>query len=191
MTALYIRVSTLEQSTDSQEVELTSYCRRAGFKPIRVFKETISGLNDSRPVLNDLLTEVRKGKVDRVIVWKLDRLGRSLTHLSQIVNELLSLKVSLIVPSQGIDTSSNNPAATLQINILSAFAQFEGEIIRERTKTALQLRKARGMILGRPSFSQEIIQKCRSLRQKGLSYDAIASKLSLSKGFVHRVSKDV
>src|SRR4051812_48086543 len=102
-TAVYIRVSTLEQRIDSQEQELKRYCRLRGWKNIASFVDKISGAKSSRPELDRLMQDIRGGKIERLIVYKLDRLGRSLTHLAIILDELNRLGVPLIASSQNID----------------------------------------------------------------------------------------
>ena len=110
MNAVYIRVSSLGQRTDSQEQELRRYCRQRGWKDIAFYTDRLSGAKADRPALERLMRDLRAGKVDRVIVYKLDRLGRSLTHLALILDELNRLKIPLIASSQGIDTSDSRLA---------------------------------------------------------------------------------
>jgi DNA invertase Pin-like site-specific DNA recombinase len=98
-----------------------------------------------------MMDEVREGTVDIVLTWKIDRLARSLNHLAQIIAELQTNKVALVCPSQGIDTTDNNPCAEFQINILAAVAQFERELIVERVNAGLAAARQRGVTLGRPS----------------------------------------
>ena len=122
MTALYLRVSTLDQRLDSQEDELKAYCRLRGWKDVKFYRDKICGAASSRPSLNELLLDARSGKVERVVCYKLDRLGRSLTHLALILDELNRLNIPLICTSQGIDTSYQNPAGKLQLAVLMAVA---------------------------------------------------------------------
>lgn len=109
-TAVYARVSTEGQRTDSQELELKRYCRQRGWRNVTYYADKISGAKASRPQLDQLMQDIRAGKIERLIVYKLDRLGRSLTHLALILDELNRLNVPLIASSQGIDTSNDNPA---------------------------------------------------------------------------------
>src|SRR5438045_1453073 len=104
-TAIYIRVSTEGQRTESQEQELKRYCRQRGWRSPVVYADKISGAKTSRPKLNRLMQDIRGGRVRRLVVYKLDRLGRSLTHLALILDEINRLNVPLIATSQGIDTS--------------------------------------------------------------------------------------
>jgi DNA invertase Pin-like site-specific DNA recombinase len=154
--ALYQRVSTADQSTDAQRIELIEYVgRRWPTLPaenIREFTDTASGAKFSRIGLDLLMAEVRKGRVDAVVCVKIDRLGRSLPHLAQLVIEFQKHNVALICPRQAIDTSADSPCGQFQLAILMAVAQFERDMIIERTRAGLVAAKARGSTLGRPRF---------------------------------------
>ncbi len=118
--AAYLRVSTDQQSHASQRAELEDYCRRRGWVDVRWFTDTASGAKSDREGLGDLMEQVRRGKLDAVVTFKLDRLARSLPRLVQILAELQTCSVALVCPSRNIDTSTANPAAMLQINVLAA-----------------------------------------------------------------------
>src|ERR1035441_1581143 len=148
-TAVYIRVSTADQTTASQEHELRAYCERRGWRELQFYSDQICGANFVRPGLDALMAAARVGKIERVVVFKLDRLGRSLPHLALLLEELQQQGVALIATSQGIDTSISNPVGRLQLNVLMAVAEFEREIIRERVNAALAAAPARGVKLGR------------------------------------------
>lgn len=132
-TIVYLRVSTAEQETDSQEHQVLEYCRVRGWQPPVIFRDAASGASSSRPGLEQMLAQVRAGGVHQVVTDKLDRLGRSLTHLAIIVGELQMRNVALICTSQGIDTSKQNPVGQLQLGVLMAVAEFERALIKERT----------------------------------------------------------
>ena len=114
------------------------------------FTDTASGAKQGREGLAALMDQVRRGKVDAVLIFRLDRLGRSLEHPAQVIAEFQAHRVALVCPSQGIDTSNANPAAMLQINVLAAVAQFEREIITERLNAEIAAARQRGQCLGRP-----------------------------------------
>jgi DNA invertase Pin-like site-specific DNA recombinase len=153
-TAIYVRVSTDDQNTASQEHELRTYCQRRGWTECETFSDQLSGAKLQRPGLEALMAVVRAGKVERVVVLKLDRLGRCLPHLALILEELNRHRTALVVTSQGIDTTDRNPVGRLQLGILMAVADFERELIRERTNAGLAAARARGVRLGRrPSHS--------------------------------------
>jgi DNA invertase Pin-like site-specific DNA recombinase len=184
--AVYIRVSSVGQRTDSQERELRCCCRQRGWKNLTFYVDRLSGAKTDRPELDRLMRDVRAGKVDRLIVYKLDRLGRSLTHLALILDELNRLKIPLIASSQGIDTSDDNPAGRLQLGVLMAVAEFERGIIRERVNAGLAAAKARGVRLGRPATIRHRAAEIRKLKATGLGLRAIARVLKMPPSSVHK-----
>ncbi len=177
--AIYLRVSTDQQSHDSQRAELEDYCKRRGWQNVQWFTDTASGAKTCRAGLDELMALARRGKVDAVLTFKLDRLARSLVHLAQIIAELQAHNVALVVPSQGIDTSNSNPAAMLQINVLAAVAQFEREIITERVNAGIRAAKERGVRLGRPSTNHRYVPLVAALTAEGLSAAEIGRRLAL------------
>jgi putative DNA-invertase from lambdoid prophage Rac len=185
--AVYLRVSTEIQNHESQEAELRDYCHRRGWTEPSFYRDTASGSRQDREGLNELMQKVRRGKVDVVLAFKLDRMARSLGHLAQIIGELQINRVALVVPSQGIDTSNNNPAAHLQLNILAAVAQFEREIIIERVRAGLNAAKARGVRLGRPSTPEKKQQKVIQLHREGLKPRQIAETIGMAYSTVTEV----
>lgn len=186
-TAIYLRVSTDRQTTDSQAGELRDYCARRGWNKPREFCDTSSGAKFSRIGLDDLMREVRKGRVDTVVAHKLDRLGRSLPHLAQLVGEMAAHRVALVIPAQGIDTSASNPASQFQLNILMAVAEFEREIIRERVNSGLRAAKARGVRLGRPSTLAKHLPRVRALLRGKQNVSQIAQALALPYSSAHKL----
>ncbi|RYD80640.1 MAG: hypothetical protein EOP84_11825 [Verrucomicrobiaceae bacterium] len=177
--AAYLRVSTDQQSHCSQRAELEEYCVRRGWTNVRWFEDTASGAKQSRDGLNVLMDLVRRGKIDAVVTFKLDRLARSLCHLAQLIAEFQAHRVALVCPSQGIDTSNSNPAAMLQINVLAAVAQFEREIITERVNAGIAAAKQRGVRLGRPPKTHKHIAAVSTLLAEGLSAAEISRRLGL------------
>jgi putative DNA-invertase from lambdoid prophage Rac len=185
--ALYVRVSTDKQTHESQLLELREYCARHKFTNVTEYSDTISGSKFTRVGLDALMQEVRKGKLDLILCYKLDRLGRSLAHLAQICSELESNKVALICTSQGIDTSNSNPAGRLQLNVLMAVAEFERSIIQERVIAGLNAARARGVKLGRKDKSSKHKMQVMALVANGVKTREIARALQLSVGSAHRL----
>ena len=150
---IYVRVSTEDQDTELQERELVAEAERRGWVNFVYKDQGISGAKFNSPMLNTLLTHIREGRIQVVLAWKLDRIGRSTQHLAEIINILLEANCGLVVPSQGIDTSAGsiNTASKLQLNVLAAVAEFERDLIRERTKAGMKVAKAKGIHCGRPS----------------------------------------
>ena len=190
--AIYLRVSTDKQSVRAQRQELRDICRRRGWSNVTEYTDVISGAKFSRTGLDQMMNEIRRGRVDVVLCYKLDRLGRSLASVAQLIGEMISNKVSLVIPGQGIDTSSDNSAARLQLNILIAVAEFERDIIRERTKAGLAAARARGTTLGRPRVEISDQGKKRLARfvrdgkgSPGGTYRALAGELGISLSKTH------
>jgi DNA invertase Pin-like site-specific DNA recombinase len=178
-TAIYCRISTDKQSHDSQLLELRTYCQRRGWADVHEFSDVMTGSKFTRRGLDALFADVRKGKVARIVVYKLDRLGRSLAHLVQLVAELTANGTALICTSQGIDTSDTNPAGRLQLGVLMAVAEFEREIIRERVNSGLAAARARGARLGRPNRLDEHRAAVAALLAQGKGVREIARELGL------------
>jgi DNA invertase Pin-like site-specific DNA recombinase len=188
--AIYTRVSTDKQTHDSQLNELREYCRRRGWTDVREFADVISGAKFSRQGLDRLMADVRRGRLDVIVCFKLDRLGRSLAHLAQIVGELTAHRIALVCPSQGIDTSTTNPASQLQLNVLMAVAEFERAIIQERVTSGLRAAKAKGTKLGRPKILSQHAEAVRELLAEGKGVRAIARQLLLPVSSAHRLVRE-
>ena len=138
-----------------------------------------------------LMSDVRQGRVDVLVVYKLDRLGRSLQHLAQLIGEFEANGTALIATSQGIDTSESNPAGRLQMHVLAAVAEFERSVIRERINAGLAAARERGTILGRPRTLDRHTSAVAKLSRRGLSGRKIAAKLNIPPGSVFAVLKSV
>jgi len=139
--AIYCRVSTEEQNADKQEDICRQYCKVNNFEIFKVYKDIISGTKSSRPEFNQLLDDMRQYKFNCVMVTKLDRIGRSLQHLLSMFDEFNRKKINFVATTQNIDTTT--ASGKLQLQILGAFAEFERNMISERTKEGL--RKAIGV----------------------------------------------
>lgn len=134
--AIYCRVSTEEQDADKQEFLCKEYCTRAGFEVFKVYKDVISGKSTSRPEFNIMLSDMRNYCFEAIVVTKLDRIGRSLSHLLSLFDEFKQKKVEFIATTQNIDTTT--AAGKLQLQIMGAFAEFERNLISERTKEGMR-----------------------------------------------------
>jgi len=188
-TAIYSRVSTDRQTHNSQLAELRDYCRRRGWTDPAEFSDVVTGAKFSRAGLDALMSDVRRGRVDVVVCFKLDRLGRSLAHLAQLVGELTSHGVALICTSQGIDTSNDNPAGRLQLGVLMAVAEFEREIIRDRVIAGLKYAKENGVKLGRPGTLAKHQEAVNGLLAQGRKVRAIARELGLPVSSAFKLAK--
>ena len=186
-TAIYVRVSSQEQHTGPQLGELKRCCQQRGWKRVRVFQDKISGIKSTRPELDRMVKEIRSGQVERVVTYKLDRLGRSITHLCLLTDELARLGVSLVCTSQAIDTSADNPAGKFQLDVLKAVCEFERNLLRDRVNLGLAAAKARGVRLGRPAELGKRADEVMALKKQGLGVRAIARELSMPPSSVHSV----
>lgn len=150
-TLLYSRVSTNDQSTAAQLIELRQIAAQRGWSVIAEFEDVISGTTKNRPALDAMLARIEAGGIDAVAVVKIDRLGRSLQNFLELVTRMKARGCSIICTSQGIDTTSENPCGTLMANMLACFAQFERSLIVERTKAGMAVARAAGKKIGQVS----------------------------------------
>jgi DNA invertase Pin-like site-specific DNA recombinase len=149
--ALYMRVSTDDQTVEPQRTELRTFCQQKKWTITNEFEDVISGAKAEREGLAQLMEGVRSKKYDVVCIVRIDRLARSLSHFAQLVEEFHRHGVALVVTAQGIDTSKSNACGQLQMNVLISVAVFERTLIQERTKAGLVVARRNGKILGRPS----------------------------------------
>lgn len=145
--------------------------------------DRMTGSKDSRPALNRLMADASRRKFDAVLVWKLDRFGRSLRHLVNAIAELEALGVAFISFRDNLDLST--PSGRLMFHVVSAMAEFERALIQERVKAGLRNAKAKGKKLGRPRADVDQSQ-IEALRASGASWREIAEKLGVGLGTVHR-----
>jgi putative DNA-invertase from lambdoid prophage Rac len=177
---IYARVSTSDQHCESQLTELREYISRRSWQNTGEYVDDgFSGTKASRPALDRLMADAAKRKFDCVVVYKIDRFGRSVLHLNQQVAALTSYGVRFIATSQGIDTDQSNPTSRLLLQILASVAEFEREIIRERTLLGVRAARASGKVVGRPKriFRRDEVVRLRD--EQGLSWRAIATKLQI------------
>jgi len=162
--ALYIRNSTNEerQNPQMQISPLVERCEREEWT-YQIFQEFASGSKESRPELDRMMKGIRNKEFDAVMVWRLDRLGRSLKHLLQLIEEFKKKDVKFISLTEGFDTAT--PQGELFFSIAGAFAQFERKLIQERVNAGLARAKAEGKILGRPTGAKD-----KKVRKKGGYY---------------------
>jgi DNA invertase Pin-like site-specific DNA recombinase len=184
---LYLRVSNGDQTIEPQRLELHDYCSRRGWNVVAEYTDTASGAKFTRAGLDELMCAVRKRRIDVILCVKLDRLGRSLPHLAQIISELDANGVALVCSSQSIDTSDENPAGRLVMHVLMAVAQFERSLIRERTRAGLKAARARGIQLGRKPTLDAHRENVAKLRAQGHSGRAIAKELDIPSSSVFKL----
>ncbi|MBU0460895.1 MAG: recombinase family protein [Nanoarchaeota archaeon] len=157
--AIYCRVSTEDQTLEQQKEPLIKRCKHEGWE-YHVFEEKISGAKVSRTQLDLMMYALRNREFNTVLVWKLDRLGRSLSHLMQLVEEFNNKNIQFICLSPDVDTKSAQGMFFLQI--MGAVAELERQMIRERVKVKLDYLKRKGVRLGRPPGSKDKRDRCKS-----------------------------
>ena len=165
--------------------ELREYVVNRGWTAVGEFVDRISGSKDSRPALTRLMADVHQRKCDVVLVWKLDRWGRSLRHLVNSMAELEARGVAFISLRDNLDLTT--PAGRLMFQVIGAMAEFERSLIQERVKAGLRNAKAKGTRLGRP---QVIVDSARIglLRARGVSWRNVARELGVSERSIRRVA---
>jgi DNA invertase Pin-like site-specific DNA recombinase len=186
--AIYARVSTDEQTVDPQLRDLREYARSRGWENVREFQDVgISGAKDSRPGWNDCWDSLQKGRVNILLVSALDRIGRSLPHLTKIVAFLAERDIALISFRENIDLST--ATGRLVAGIFSVLASYELNLISERTKAGLRAAKAKGKQVGNPKrvFDKE---KATELRDQGWGQIRIAKHLKIGVGRVNEWARD-
>ena len=153
--AIYSRVSTNNQNTEMQEREINAFiASKTDFKLVDLFSDKgVSGSKSSRPELNRLMESARNKEFEILIIWKLDRLARSLSHLVAIITELKELGIQLISLRDNIDFTT--PQGRLMFGIFASLAEFERELIRERVKAGINNAKAKGKKLGRTKLRND------------------------------------
>ena len=186
--SIYVRVSTADknQDVDLQLVPLRDFVQRQGWSVKEYIDQGYSGSTTNRPGLQALLKDCRRRLVDTVVIWKLDRLFRSLEHFVQVASELQSLNIRLISLTEAIDLGTSQ--GRLMANLLSTFAQFEKEILQERIREGLVNAIRKGRKLGRPSKEIDL-ETLLNLRKRGMGIKKIAREMKLSVGVVHKSLK--
>jgi DNA invertase Pin-like site-specific DNA recombinase len=188
--ALYLRVSTVDQTTANQERELCEVATRKGYEIVKVYKDHgISGSKgrDKRPQFDALCRDATKRQFDVIMAWSVDRLGRSLQDLVAFLSEIHALRIDLYLHQQGIDTTT--PAGTAMFQMMGVFAQFERSMIQERVRAGLARAKAEGTRLGRPKITEKVEEAIRrALSEKDRpGVRKIAATLGVGVGTVVRV----
>ena len=181
--ALYARVSRADkdQRPENQLIKLRDYASRHEFAVHEEYVDYASGATPERPPLKRMMADARGNRFSLIAVTRIDRIGRSVAHFANLVAELDANQVALITTDQPINTSSST--GRFLRTVLSAFAELELELIRERTKDGLARARAEGKQLGRPEDSA-LTARILALRERGLTHGAIAAELELSEGAV-------
>lgn len=184
--AIYCRASTTEQHPEIQEHALRAYATARGLELAEecvYIDHGVSGAKDSRPALNRLLADARRRRFDVVACTKLDRLARSVHHLTSLSRDLEALGVDLVVLDQSIDTST--PSGRLLFHVLGSIAEFERDLIRERTAAGMRAARRRGKRLGRPEVRVDRVALEQGIRV-GASVSELARRLGVARSTVRK-----
>src|SRR5271170_7721716 len=178
--AIYARVSTSDQSCEMQLHELRQYVAKRDWQVFAEYVDTgFSGAAASRPRLDQLLRDARLRRFEAVLVWKLDRWGRSVAHCVRSIQELVSLGIRFLSPTESIDTGADSPMSKFLLHLFAAFAEMERGIIRERVCAGVRAAKAKGTRLGRPQRVFRRHEAVRHVRAEGKSWRNVAQTLNL------------
>lgn len=178
--AIYARVSTVDQTCENQLLELRRYVEARGWTATEYVDTGVSGSKDRRPALHQLTADVRRHKVEAVVCWRLDRLGRNLRHLVLLLDEWQARGIAFVTLGEGIDTST--AAGRLVAGVLGSIAEFERARIQERIRAGLNRARAQGTRLGRrPNAAARQLGTCT-----GLSHAAAARHLGVSLASIKR-----
>ncbi len=182
--ALYARVSTHDQQTLPMQLEtMRAYAERRGWSIASTIEEVGSGAK-TRPRREELLRAARRREIDVIVVWRLDRWGRSLVDLVSTLQEVTALKVGFVSLSEALDLTT--PAGRAFAGMLAVFAEFERDILRDRVKAGIAQARKDGRPHGRPAKIAGKATQIRELAQNGLSKSAIAKQLKIGRTSVRR-----
>ena len=177
---IYARVSSKDQTTENQLLELRRYCEARGWEIFKEYvDEGVSGAKDRRPALDQLVADAKRRRFDVVVAWALDRIGRSMRHLVLLLEDLESAGVHFVSLREGLDLSS--AAGRLQLHILAALSEFERARIQERVRAGLARARQQGKRLGRRR-----LHPVPSTLPKGLTVRAAAATWGVSKSTAAR-----
>jgi len=188
--ALYLRVSTSEQTTDNQEVALREVAAHCGHLITKVYRDHgVSGAKgrDKRPQFDAMLKDASRRKFNVVMAWSVDRVSRSLTDLLEFLREIHALKVDLYLHTQGIDTTT--PTGRAMFQMMGVFGELERSLIQERIKAGLDRARASGKRLGRPGISDEVVANIQQLLTQGLTIVEVAREARVGTSTVERVKR--
>lgn len=186
--AIYARVSTDGQTTDNQLLDLRKIAEHMGWSIQQEYVDHgISGAKgrDKRPKFDELLKSAVQRKFDVIMVWSVDRLGRSLQDLVSFLSEVHTTGIDLLIHQQGIDTTT--PAGKAMFQMLGVFAEFERSIIRERVIAGQARARLQGKLIGRPKIDSTKEETIRKLRREGVGIRKIARELCVGVSVVQRV----
>jgi DNA invertase Pin-like site-specific DNA recombinase len=182
--ALYARTSTHDQNPGMQVDELRRVAGQRGWQVVGEYVDAgHSGAKDRRPELDRMMSDVQRGKIDMVLVWKFDRFARSVRHLVSALDDFRARNVDFASLHDGIDTST--PVGRFTFHVVSAVAELEREMIRERTRCGIAAARRRGSRIGRPQARVDVL-RAKTLLAGGQSLRQVARLLGIGASTLHR-----
>ena len=183
--ALYARVSTHDQQTLEMQVEaMSAYLKDRGWKAVKQIKDVGSGAKD-RPGRESLLKAARRREIDAIVVWRLDRWGRSVADLMTTLRELTGLGVGFVSLTEALDLTT--PTGRAMAGMLAIFAEFEREILRERVRAGIAQARKEGRQHGRPRTASLKVDEVHHLKAERVSQSEIARRLGIGRTSVRRI----
>jgi DNA invertase Pin-like site-specific DNA recombinase len=183
--AVYVRVSRSDQREALQEDECRELVARRRWELVEVYADHgVSGRRDRRPALDRLMADARRRRFDVLVVWRSDRLFRSVRAMVNALGELDALGVSFVSATEVFDTTT--PQGRLLLHLVAAFGEFERQVLVERTVAGLAAAKRRGVRLGRPPGDRPPAGRVRALREAGKSWATIARELGCTSSAARR-----
>lgn len=188
-TVIYGRVSTTDQTSENQTLLLRQIVDRNGWELVDTYiDDGISGTKgrDKRPEFDRLCKDMVRRKFSRILVWDISRLGRSLQHLVEFLNDVQSVNCNLYIHQSGLDTST--PSGRMMFQMVGVFSEFERSMISERVKLGLNRVRSNGKKLGQPTkINESLIKDISSLKNQGLSLDQITQQVPVSRSTVYKI----
>lgn len=175
--ALYVRVSTADQNPDTQLLVLRRYCEARGWQIVKEYVDQASGAVAERPQLENLMRDAGEHKFEALLVWKFDRLFRSVAHMLDSLEQFRYRSVEFVSITECVDTST--PMGRMVYTFLAAIAEFERDLIRERTRAGMARARAEGKSIGRPPVEWDA-DRALQLLKSGLTYRAIGERMGVS-----------
>jgi len=190
--AIYCRVSTNDQSCERQEIDLVKFAKRASYKVVGLFKETASGIKDSRAIRNEVIELARQRHITAILVTELTRWGRSTVDLVSTLQLLQSWNVSIIALN-GLQYDLSTAHGKMIASVFASLAEFERDVIKERIKSGIAIAKSKGRQIGRAKGtyikSHKLAKKVLEAANNRFSYRQIAKDFSISKNTVTSIMK--
>ena len=190
--AIFVRVSSLQQTTENQRLELYEVCERNDWTIVEEYNETVSGTKgeDERDELKRMLTDASRKRFQKLVVWSVDRLGRNMRHLVTVLSQMKDLDIDIYSYKQGIDTSTTMGSSFFYM--VGIFAELENNMRSERQKIGIRRALENGAKFGRKSKLNDVtISAISSMRDEGQSIRKIAKELNLGVGTVHKACSEM